>query len=232
MPLIARLAFLVLFAVCASLAPADTLRPQGANWSLEIPDGWNAAPEEVRANFQEFFRANAAFGNIKVEQAYVPKTESEEVFNLLIVCTLPTGFEGATWEDVEKSLGAETFERETKRLKEQVKDVDDVQVQAPRLDRDKLRVEVDVRTKMPDGAEIIGITVTYLGKSKCVQICGYTTPDRLDQDRAMYEAIFATFKFDDGHAYVPRERKAGMRFGIIIGVVIAVAIVSILISRR
>lgn len=223
-------------ALCVSClfcpANADVYRPDGARWSVQIPAGWEVAEDQIREEFQAFFDANPAIGAFTVKQVFIPPRTDDDEFRMLLICTVAQSFRGATWDQVERALGISTPEEAERSLKQRGVDTTNMTFDGFNLNRETARLDYDFRTQTDDHGELVGVTATYLGNDYSVRFCGYTSPERLDADRAIFESVFATFQFDAGEAFVPRSPSRPISPAVVGGVVGALVAMVIIARNR
>jgi hypothetical protein len=162
-------------------------------WSCALPPGWRQSPFDPTTRTGDaagdLIRATSA--NLDRARAFTRTGGSP----LVIPCVV-TGFQameldGKDLDEIEASLAETASSRGVW-----------TGANAVRLDRARARFEYQTRAELASVGRLARVSVGFLGKKGFVRFDFYAKSDEVAAVRDEFDACLASFRFDDGFAYV------------------------------
>lgn len=194
----------VLFLTLPALAQTP-YRDQALGYSLTIPTGWAAKDQAEIDMLNDEMHRRMPNRNFRYTAGFSPNPDSESSPYILVQFTrIP--FEGASYDDLEKALGATSWKRKGEHtIKEAIPDfVKSANLGKATLDRDTNRVFLDLSMTGTDGGTLRGRSVMHLVQDGAIQINFYSPSDTFEKNLPLLEPFLASFQLDPGRAFVPR----------------------------
>ncbi len=174
-------------------------RPEGADWSITVPQGWQVAPPSELESLNQSARAMTkdvtAFG-----PQYVLKLDCESPRHRYVLVQQQPGLAPGT-----------SFEQLAAGMADRMQSIADqsayqLGLAPPRLDvsndPERRRIFITGRPTLPSGAQVGYLGVVTFGAQHQISIHAYADSDDFDAALPELRAIADSFRFDPGAEYV------------------------------
>jgi hypothetical protein len=196
--------FLILGAGClVPSASAEELRNDAGHWRMQIPAKWARMGIDKMAQFRA--------------PANEPNVVSHGGFEL---AEFRRGADQAPFFVIEEDRGArnpfETYDQIESELNRDFRRLLEAQpgvrVGKVKLDRKKNRIEAELEMNQP-GAKVQGIVYAFLGKNSILTVACFAHERDYPQQKETFDAMADSFRYDDGHEFVPFSMGKGLAIG-------------------